>query len=204
MTTHGLNSASTVAEQAEFLTLLPAIRNHAHLAFRNLPDADREEAVADAIALAWQAYRRLKARGKQPALFRIALARFAVLGVCNGRHVGRRTSSRDVLARLAQRRRSFRVHSLESPATGCRDWGRDALVDGRTPVPQQAAFNLDFNAWLYNLPPLRQKVTALLAQGFATNEVASMFKVSSSRISQLRRELATDWCRFHGEPVACP
>jgi hypothetical protein len=191
--------AAAVALQSEFLLLLPVVRGHAQVAFRHLPDADREEAVADAVANAWQAHLRLTARGKQPACFRAALARFAALGVCYGRHVGRSANSRDVMARFAQRRRGIWVQSLDAPACDGHGWWRDAVADSRAAVPRQAAFRIDFPNWLRSLPPVKRWAAVRLARGHATHTVAVYCGVSAGRVAQIRRELAASWFRFHGE-----
>src|SRR4051794_41032696 len=97
----------------EFLSLCPVVERHARVVFRGYRGADREEAVAEAVAAAYESYAGLRARGKDPVRsFPGAMAAFAVLHVKDGRHVGGRSSSTDVLSRKARQRRGFRVQSL--------------------------------------------------------------------------------------------
>src|SRR5205807_999644 len=97
--------------QRGFLVLLPGIRRFARLAFRRLDPVNREESVAEAIATALVAYRRLVQQGRQEIAYATPLARYSVLHVLGGRHVGGQQSSTDVLSRLAQRRHGFEVTS---------------------------------------------------------------------------------------------
>src|SRR5262245_24112589 len=128
--------------RSDFLGALDRIAGHARVAFRGLPAGDRDEAVAAAVAHAWQAFVRLAGRGRSAARFPSAVARFAVLAVWNGRAVGGRASSRDVLSQLTRRRRGLRVRSWDE---GEADIGPlDPPPDPRAPVPDQVAFRLDF------------------------------------------------------------
>src|SRR3954451_16258082 len=96
---------ATAAPQAhdDFLPLLPGVATHARLRFRGLNPADREEAVADAVAQAFVWFVRLKERGKEPSCFPVALAKYAALAVRCGRHVGRQLATRDALSWQARR-----------------------------------------------------------------------------------------------------
>ncbi len=51
-----------------FLRFLPAVQTHAAIQFRGLPEADREEAVAEATAAAFVNYDSARRRGKLPRL----------------------------------------------------------------------------------------------------------------------------------------
>jgi DNA-binding NarL/FixJ family response regulator len=180
---------------------LPAVGRHARRAFRSHPPADRDEFAAAAVALAWEAAVRLAARGKDPAAFPATVVKFAVLAVLNGRRVGGGATTRDVLEPAARRRRGFTFRSLDDPRPGG-GWWRDLVADPRTPVPAQAAFNLDFPAWLAALPPRLRRIARLLARGLGTAQAAARLGVTPARVSQVRRELAAAWHAFHGEAVA--
>jgi len=96
-----------------FLKLLPAVQAHARNRFRNLPDVDREEAIAEATAAALLNFRIAERHGKANSVTPGTPARFAVLHVKAGRHVGgSQDRKRDGLSRLAQRSNRFRVYSL--------------------------------------------------------------------------------------------
>src|SRR5215470_13139885 len=104
------------AEQAHFMaTVWPAVERHARIYFRHLrcPHA-REEAVAEAVALAWTWHLRLAQRGKDAALFPSALATFAARAVANGRRLCGQERAKDVLSPRAQRRQNFAVEPLPS------------------------------------------------------------------------------------------
>ena len=55
--------------QEDFLQILPCVQQQAHCYFRHLGAEAREEAVAQATALAFATFRRLQERGKDPLAF---------------------------------------------------------------------------------------------------------------------------------------
>lgn len=181
----------------DFLSLLPGLERHARVHFRHLRPADREEAAADVVAYGFASYLRLRRRGKDPAAFPAAFARFTARAVANGRAVGRGCGTRDVLAPAARRRRGFAVHRLDDPAPPPAGWWRDLLTDPRADVPGQAAFAVDFPAWLATLSVVKRRVARLLAYGYGTGATARLAGVSPGRVSQLRAELAASWAAFH-------
>ena len=141
------------SEQSAFLTLLPVIGRYARRAFRHLNPADREEAIAEAVAFAFREFVRLRARAKDPARFPTVLARYSTLAVHNGRRVGTSMASRDVMS-VARRRAGTRVTSYEEEATTEDRAVTDLLPsDTRGRVSDVAAFRIDFPAWLRRLSP---------------------------------------------------
>lgn len=62
-----------------------------------------------------------------------------------------------------------------------------------------ACFILDYKAWLARLDKRTRKLAKLLASGESTRSASKQFDVSDGRISQIRRELETDWKKFQGE-----
>ncbi|MBX9583971.1 MAG: hypothetical protein K2X87_27035 [Gemmataceae bacterium] len=194
--------APDTAAQAAFLAILPSVERHARVAFRHLNPSDREEAAAEAVAHAWVAFLRLWARGKDPARFPTALARFSALAARNGRRVGGRVASRDVMSAV-RREAGVRVaRSREEEMAGGTPAADLLPADARGRVPDLAAFRVDFPAWLRRLTAGRRQAARLLAAGYGTGEVASGLGVTAGRVSQLRRELAADWHNFHagGKP----
>lgn len=179
---------------AAFLSLLPHLRTHARFRFRHLNPSDREEAVAEVVAYAFASFLRLRARGKDPAAFPAVFAHFAAKAVANGRRVTPRLSTRDLLGRPRAVR--VAVHKLGDPRPDG-GWWRDLAVDRRARVVEQAAFNIDFPAWLATLPAVKRRAAELLARGHRTDEVAAAARLSAARVSQLRRELADSWFDFH-------
>jgi DNA-binding NarL/FixJ family response regulator len=192
--------ADSVSFSQRFLTLIPVIERYAKFAFRQLPDFEREECRAEAVASGYRSYLRLLARGRDPHGFPSLLATRAVQGVKSGRRVGARFNGKDVLSRVAQKRRGFRIYSLNAsrerePAT----W-KDAVTDNaQTPPPDAAAFRCDFPAWLKTLGHRERQIAELLSLGHTTKWLARRFGLSAGRVSQLRSELHAAWQRFHGE-----
>ena len=88
----------------EFLTyVLPAVQLIAQLRFRDLPEAEREEATAEAVAGALVTFLRLLQRGKAPTAFAGRLARYAVMRVLAGRLTSCSDNCQDAMSRLATR-----------------------------------------------------------------------------------------------------
>ncbi len=106
----------------------------------------------------------------------------------------------DVLSPYAQRKKGFRVESLERFDKYTGQWLEAVVEDTHTPVPEQVAFRIDFPAWLKALTKRNRRIAEALALGHGTDEVARRFKVSASRISQLRSQFCESWREFHGDP----
>src|SRR5437016_3496205 len=93
----------------------PRIERQARYRFRHLRCAhQRDEAIAETIALAWLWFVRLARRGKDAASFISTLAALAARAVMSGRRLCGQQGSRDALSSLAQRRHSFFVHALSA------------------------------------------------------------------------------------------
>jgi hypothetical protein len=180
---------------AAFVSLVPRLQTHARVRFRHLRPVDREEAVADAVAYGFLSFLRLTRRGKDPAAFPAVFAHFVARAVANGRGVVRRLSARDLAAARARGGR-VTVHGLDDPMPGG-GWWRDLALDRRVRVDDQAAFNIDFPAWLASLSAVKRRVAELLVRGHGTDEAAAATGLSAGRVSQLRRELAASWSAFH-------
>src|SRR5262249_59608737 len=68
------SGVSSPSAQEEFLRILPRVQRHAQCYFRHLGAEAQEEAVAQATALAFAAFRRLQEQGKDPFAFPSQLA----------------------------------------------------------------------------------------------------------------------------------
>lgn len=193
-------------QHTDFLaTVLPKVEAHARIVFRFVPCEDRKaDLIQEVVALSWLWYKRLRDQGKNPAEFPSALAGYAVRAVVSGRQLCGQESSKDVLSRLARRRRRFSVSPLPDRNTfGGGTW-EDALEDNaQTPVPEAVAFKLDFPAWLDTLSARNRGVAEDMAVGHHTQELAELHAVSPARISQLRRQFHESWAHFtDAEPAA--
>src|SRR5712691_7395962 len=73
---------------ANFLSLLPRIQRHARIAFRHVKcQTQKDEAIAEVVALAWKWYRSLAKKGRDGADYPSALASFATRAVRSGRRL---------------------------------------------------------------------------------------------------------------------
>jgi hypothetical protein len=197
----------------DFLALAPTVERHGRVAFRGLDAEARDEALAEAVAAAFAAYVALKARDRNPAAFPSRLASYSVLHVKDGRHVGGRSSSCDVLSPKAQRRRGFRVERLPASTRTAfdrlyaevhgqrqQDTLEECLRDNtRTAVVDQVVFKLDFAAFLQTLTDRDRQMALALAEGHAASHVADRFGLSPGRVTQLRQQWQREWHAFQGE-----
>jgi hypothetical protein len=185
----------------EFEQVLPRIERHAGVAFRDVRcPARKDDLVAEAVALSWAWWVRLRRRGKRPQRFVGAIATFAARAVRSGRRLCGQERARDALSPLAQRRHAFAVLAIPagSPRTG--DPLADALRDNtRTPPDEQAGFRLDFPAWVAGYAPRDRRIIAVMLLGEGTTRIARRFSVSPARVSQLRRQYRADWRTFVGD-----
>ena len=158
-----MSAASMTIAHAQFEAALPAITNAARYAFRRRRPQDRDEAVAEARACAWKAWHGLVERGKDPVVVGVSgIAGYAVRHVLNGRRIGHRGGGRgsmDVYHFKAQAACGFRVVGLDGdaasePGPGSDAWKDCLAFDNRVGPAEEAAFRIDFAAWLDGLPCL--------------------------------------------------
>jgi hypothetical protein len=195
-------SAALAHLQAAFTAkVMPAVEQHARIYFRHVKCSERKaDLVAEAVGLSWRWFVRLSERGKDGTQFPTAIATFAARAVNSGRRVCGQEKAKDVLSPRAQQRHGFAVEKLPDYSTLSNNPLQEALIDNmQTPVPEQAAFRIDLPCWLGQLGSRRRDIVIDMALGYRTQELAQKYKVSEGRISQMRREAADDWRRFHGD-----
>jgi hypothetical protein len=145
------------------------------------------------------------------------LADYAVRHVRSGRGLCGQERAKDVFSCRAQRTKGFQVERL--PSSTCQsqevfygdphgqdhmDAFEERLQDNtRSPVPDQAAFRIDYPDWLSRLGERNRAIAEDMTLDLSTKELASRHKVTPGRISQLRREFHADWQRFCGDVSAC-
>ncbi len=185
----------------QFLQMLPAIRRHAQLSFRNMPAELRAELVQEAVANSLVAFHGLLMRNKLAVAYASALARFAVAQIRAGRRVGAHLNVDDVSSTYAQRRKAFRLQRLDTYDAAQESWRTAVIEDRRTPVDEQAAFRVDFPAWLAQLSRRERQLAEFLCKGHSTSDAARRFRLTAGRVSQLRHVLFQNWQRFHGGPL---
>jgi len=188
--------------QAQFLQLiLPRVKTHGRVFFRHLKCRHKKaEAIAEMVALSWKWVVRLVEMGKDPARFPTAIASYAARAVHSGRRLAGMERTQDVLSPLAQARHSFVVGKVPDFATLSVNPLSEALTDNtQTPPDEQAAFRLDFPAWLKTRTDRDRRVIEDLMVGERTGDVATRHGLTAGRVSQLRRDFLEDWQRFCGE-----
>ena len=183
----------------QYMTMLPAILRHARLAFRHLDHESRAEAMQEVVAHTFLAFARLVERGMSDLAYAGPLAGYAVAQFRGGRRVGCRVNVRDVLNPRCQQVKGVMVERLDRYHRPNECWLEAVVEDHRTSPADQAAFRIDFPAWLGRLSARNRKIAETLAAGESTGKVARQFGLSIGRISQLRRELEHSWRSFHGE-----
>jgi hypothetical protein len=181
--------------------LLPRIEVHAQLVFRHVRcPGKKADAIGETIAVAWKWFLSLEAKGKDVNEFISVLASYAARHVRAGRKLCGMEKSKDVLSPLAQTKRCFTVSKLPDLSTLTGTPMEEALHDNtRSPVPDQVAFRCDFPRWRSSRCDRDRRLIDELMLGERTLDIARRHGLTPGRISQLRRELHTDWQRFCGE-----
>ena len=201
-----LQSPTVVQLQTRFLSVLPRIEAHARFYFRRLKyPHQREEALAECVALAWWWFVRLVRRGKNPEDFISILADFAARAVSSGRRLCGQEKVNEVLSPVAQRRHGFtvqRLHPQDMPPGN--PWDEAVQDNTQTPVPAQVVFRVEFPAWLQTRTKRDRRIIDWLLRGEQTGVVAQAFDLSPGRVAQLRRHFHADWLRFGAAPGEGP
>ena len=184
--------------------VMPAVQRHARIQFRNIKCEDkRDDLIAECIGIVWKWFVRMARRGKDGTKFPTAIATFAVRAVRAGRTVCGQERAKDALSPRAQQRWGFAMGKLPDFSTLNGNPLAEALIDNRqTPPDEQAAFRIDFPAWLSRFDSRRRAILTDMARGHRTNELADEYGVSAGRICEMRREAAEDWECFHGGQAA--
>ena len=190
-----------------FLALLPKIETHGSIVFRQLHPSKKEEVLQEMRALAWKWFVRLAQRGKDAAEFISTFNTFLARAIRNGRRIMGQEKAKDAMCEFAQRRHGFRVQALPITRTcyeqlyadvrGQHDAFDDRLKDNTvTPVPDQAAFRIDWPAWVRTRCDRDRRIIGDLVEGQQGKEVGRKFGLSPARVCQLRRAFREDWERF--------
>ena len=136
--------------------MLGDIRRHTHRALRGMRGEAREDAFAEVVASCYVAFDRLCKLDKQDLAYPSVLVRYAVAQYFAGRRVGNRFRKRDVFS-PANKRPVLHI--------GQRSGWHELLIDDHsTPVSDQAAFRIDFPAWLESLSGKKRRVAEALAE----------------------------------------
>ena len=199
---------------AAFLALVPTIRKRARIAFAFCKCANQKaDRIAETLALAWRSFVRLHERGRNPSAFPVVFAIYVARAVASGRRIAGGETVNDVMSQTAQRKHGFSVNEFSDPnfvpshellndphAQKILDALEERLTDNTlTPVPDQAAFRIDFREWLRTLSTRERTMAHAMMREEGTNDLSRKFGVSPGRISQLRSKLRAEWATFCGD-----
>jgi hypothetical protein len=181
----------------DFVAMLPQIRQSARVAFLNLPNEARDEAIAEVVASCFVAYARLVELGKADLAYPTVLARYGVAQYRSGRHVGTKGNRNCVYSHYSRHQNGHEIKNIGAGAY--EPWKEQLIENDRTPVCDQAIFRIDFPTWLGELSQRDRDIAEQLAVGHRPTDVARRFGLSDGRVSQLRREMHRSWSDFHGD-----
>jgi hypothetical protein len=181
--------------QREFTRQLPRIR--AVISYRvraACTPAEWEEAKQEGDAIAWQSWVGAWKRGKDPRTFPTAIGKYAARRILSGRSVSGRLGNNIFGGRSTR-------SSREQLAPIARGMGGPLplqtvsyLLDNhRTPPPDQAAFRIDFPAWLSRLSYRMYRQAVLSLDWKTTKEIASILGLTAGAVSQGRRTMLQSW-----------
>jgi hypothetical protein len=205
-----LSSHRLTELHSRFLTLLPKIETHGRIYFRQLRPHRKEETLQEMRALAWFWFRRLAQRGKDAGQYLSAFNDFLVRAISSGRRIMGYEKAKDAMCVRTQKRHGFKVERLPKEIRAPHE-SRYSMVHGQrehdafaerlsdntiTPIPDQAAFRIDWPAWLQTQTERNRRIIGDLMAGDRTIEVSQKYGLSAGRISQLRRQLHDDWQAF--------
>lgn len=185
-----------------FEPMIPAIRQQARYAFRNMRPEAKADAIAEVLASCCCAYARLVERGMAHVANPSALTRYAVRQFRDGRRVGNKLNVRDVTSEYCQRRKRITVERLDQFEHKTGKWNQVLVEDRHAGPADTAAARIDVGDWFRGMRPKVRRVAQALAIGERTKDVAKKFKLSAGRISQLRSEFYASWRDFQGEAEA--
>lgn len=175
------------------IAILPIVERYARKVFSWCSPEEREERTAEAVAHAFVGYVSLVRRGRDREVTAWSLAFIAARRVKSGRHVG---SSQDKATDVFTKRNGFTVLRFGTMRDLPSEFHEALVENARSPVPEQAAFRIDFPDFLSKQPGKKRKVAALLAVGNRATDVARSVGVSPGRVTQIRKELRQDWLVF--------
>jgi hypothetical protein len=202
-------SAPVSEVHSEFLVVLPKLKQHARSQCRYGDQHRRDDDIAEAVATGYVNCHSLVSRGRAKQVHTSGFITYSTQAVKNGRCVGSSMASNDVMSARGRYRHRRQVHSLSSiDQDHCSAPNQfpvafeQVLADQRTPVPDQAAFRIDFGRWLASLSVRDRHMIEQLATGEQADRVAKQQKVTPAAVSQRRSKLRASWESFIGEPIA--
>jgi hypothetical protein len=199
----GASPSDAQLQQLFLAAMMPRLASHADVCLAGVRcSQERADLRAEMFALGWEWFVRLAQHGKKPDTFPTAIATFAGRAVKSGRRLSGQLSAKDVLSPVAQRRHGFTVGPLPEFTTANGDVIDEALHDNtQTPPAEQAAFRVDFPAWVGRRSDRDRRLIREMMVGERTRDIAAGVGLTPGRVSQLRREFRDDWSAFCGDAV---
>jgi hypothetical protein len=173
------------SESTAFAALVPAVSRGIKCKLhwrKRLSEDDRQEALADCLALAMVEFSRGTRNGHEVTA--TSLVRYAMRQFSAGRRVGQTSHRSEVVAQMPKQRALF---------------FDDIAGDPRSNPADVAAFSIDYAEWRSNLTGAPLQVCDMLTDGYRASDVADVVSLSRGRVSQLRGELELSWENFQGE-----
>jgi hypothetical protein len=175
------------------IVILPIVERYARMVFSWCSPDEREERTAEAVAAAFVGYVSLVNRGRDREVTAWSLAFIAARRARSGRHVG---GSQDKATDVMTKGNGFTVLRFGTMRDLPSELHEALIENTRSPVPEQAAFRIDFPEFLASQSGKKRRVAKLLAVGNRATDVAHTVGVSPSRVTQIRRQLCQDWQSF--------
>ena len=173
-----------------FETRLAEIECLAGSHFRHLDPDAREEAVQNAVVLAYRYWTRLVERGKTGEDCFKSAVWWAAKHTRQGRQGGGSGRAKCVLDYARRRKNDVAIHG---------GFDLDSYVGPTATVPDAVASRLDVSAFLATLPERDREIALSLAHGKGTTETARKFGVSPGAISQFRTRFRKTYDEYHAE-----
>ena len=198
-----LHDAQTVQQaQQQFREIMPHVERIAGHAFRHMDPESREDAVAEAVAQAWQNHLQCTLNGKSPGAPSIAY--YAVQNVRSGRKLAG-TSCTDVTSEKTQMMGRSAVSHTGNKAESIGDGPTTPLIDHRTWMRpfHRTRVEMDYPDFLDQQEVTDQEETifSMLAEGRMGKEIAAELEVSQPRVSQIKKSLSRKLMQFFGREI---
>jgi hypothetical protein len=179
--------------QSEFVALLPELTSRLSYRFHRRDPEAKEDAVAEAIGVAWQMFLSARTAGKTVTAGNLAF--YAGRMVDAGRKMGGSRSSTDALGEGALARQRTPQHvSLEDVGEGCLAFcaqfgdrrGRWAVIDFVAP-------SMDWHQFEGRCSQRDQQIIKMKRAGWMQTEIASRLGISPPAVNQRLGVLRTRW-----------
>jgi hypothetical protein len=178
--------------------ILPAVRNCAGNAFRHWNENEKEEAIAEIVALAWRHFIYAISAGHDPLssigyIAKINTKTFRAFNLITGR-----MSGVDALSRRTKIDRDIKVVSDSQSLQLLKDDGFEGFLysaTGGTAANYQPG-TFDFEEWKAELPAGLQEFADYLARQNDIADVAERFDLTPAAVQGLRDNLASRYLAY--------